>query len=124
MYQNTRSHDMKSTISNASRMRGFVFRVDVDSGDVPSSVFAMPCISRAGVTSTLSTSSELNVSRKAKPLAAGLSVFDISHNNSSTSTAESPILVANTSEASLCDDVCLSPVKMYPVGFALLKWSF
>lgn len=115
MYQNTASHVPKSIISTIDVIRDLPFLVDMASLDDPVSALANPWISSAGVTSTLRMRSEPSVIRSASPLAAGFKLFDISHNNSSTKTVDSPILTEKTTPASLCLEGCLISVHFKPV---------
>lgn len=110
-----------------TRNFGRVLRVEVVSDCVPSSPFTIPWISNAGVINMLRISSELSVICSASPLAAGLSVLEISQSSSSTKTADKPILAEKTHDASLCAkgpfilfQVLLAPV---PKTFLLKKGS-
>lgn len=85
-------------------MNGFIDLFVETSAGFPSKVFASPCSSSAGVTRILETSKELSVTFSASARAAGCSESEISHSSSTTRTAESPILVANTMDAILCDE--------------------
>jgi hypothetical protein len=112
IYQNNSSQIANSVISIANLVRDRPRLVDVVSAGDPTSVFANPCISNAGVISTLRISSEPSAIRKASPLAAGFNVFDISHRSNSTNTVDSPMLMENTKDANLCAERCLIPPQL------------
>lgn len=65
----------------------------------------------------LRTNSELSVICSANPLAAGLSVLEISQSSNSTKTADKPMLAEKTHDASLCAEgfLTLCQVPLFPV---------
>lgn len=73
----------------------------------------MPWISRAGVMTTLKTSSRPSVILNASPLAAGFKASEISHSSNSTKTAESPILVEKTHDATFCAEGVLNLSRQF-----------
>jgi hypothetical protein len=104
MYQKTINHAANSATSNVIRIIGLTaLFVDISAG-LPSKVFASLCNSSAGVTRILNTSNELSVTFSARPRAAGCSESDISHISNTTRTAERPIRVAKTTDASFCEE--------------------
>lgn len=64
----------------------------------------------------LDISSRFSVTCNANPRAAGLSVPDISHKSSSTSTEDSPMLVEKTMCARLLAEYCRHSLQLVGVG--------
>lgn len=84
-------------------------------------------MTRAGVVMTIKTRSENSVTLKARPLAAGFKRLEISQRMSSTSTADSAIVVENAMATTRLNEVLRTASKLYApscLGLSLLYVEF